>query len=517
MDRQENKAGDALLQDQDRQINLVLSDPGDEEDSIDLGRVFQRMKDTRRLYAWVLLLCMAVGVCAPLLLYQMTEKPLTVSSVVTLTYDLEEGPVADLTAPDGENLDLSMVSSSYVLQSALKGIALSQAITVDQLRKNLSVTRTLTEESVRQQEVLAAMKENKSNGLYEEMANAELNYTNTFVVSLKNGFGDEDARTLIMLQDSELRQLLDRVLTSYNDYMVKTYANLILPDDEVSLIDQEGLDIPEVIIQLQSALRNLYTYCSTQPSSVRAYRSATTGYTLDDLRSNLNVIRQVDAEYLSIYVLTNGIARDRQEVIDNQRYLLQNANVELEEIQENIATTKGLLTSYRNDTILISSSKDGEGSDTAQANTQYYNSLLNTQARNERLLAEKQEEIREIETRISILSSAESSEVTENAEEELQRVFALSENITGQIRDHMQEVMDSTFYTSLTRHSAALGEKKSFLEASMKRVIIGLAVGIVLGVGLWFLAGLLPELMGSERKEDTVPATAEKVKGGKQA
>ena len=81
---------DILPEGQNKQIQLVLNNTG-EEDSIDLGNVFRNMKQKKRLFAWVLVLCLAVGICAPLLLYQFTKPELTVSSVVTLRYEVQIG------------------------------------------------------------------------------------------------------------------------------------------------------------------------------------------------------------------------------------------------------------------------------------------------------------------------------------------------------------------------------------------------------------------------------------------
>jgi len=76
--------------DQGKQINLIVAPPENDAFVIDLRRVFRNMRNRLRIYAWIMVLCFTVGVCAPLLLYQFSKAPLTVSSVVTLTYDLEQ-------------------------------------------------------------------------------------------------------------------------------------------------------------------------------------------------------------------------------------------------------------------------------------------------------------------------------------------------------------------------------------------------------------------------------------------
>ena len=193
----------------DQQIQLVLNNPDTEEDTIDLGAVFHNMKLKSRIFAWVLVLCLLVGICAPLVMYQFTKQPLTVSSVVTLRYEhpvlvqqrnaqgqlvwvvpenAQYEEVSDLTAPDGKDLDLGMVTSSYVLQSALNGMTLSTPITASQLGANLRVRTILTEESQRSREALQGLHEAKNVEAYNRLESTEMKYRNQFVVSLTNGF-----------------------------------------------------------------------------------------------------------------------------------------------------------------------------------------------------------------------------------------------------------------------------------------------------------------------------------------
>ncbi len=135
MDDEKKERRDSLIPsgDRDSRIQVVVNQTRDDSEmEIDLVRVFHNMKLKLRIFAWVILLCLALGLCAPLLMYQFTKAPLTVSSVVTLRYDvvkrsasgqiLSSAPVGDLTAPDGGELDLSQVTASYVLQNALEGL-----------------------------------------------------------------------------------------------------------------------------------------------------------------------------------------------------------------------------------------------------------------------------------------------------------------------------------------------------------------------------------------------------------
>ena len=56
--------GTPLSIEKDSQINVVVNRPDGDEGGIDLLRVFHVMKRKRRVYAWVLILCVVLGLCA---------------------------------------------------------------------------------------------------------------------------------------------------------------------------------------------------------------------------------------------------------------------------------------------------------------------------------------------------------------------------------------------------------------------------------------------------------------------
>ena len=75
MDTLNNQDNQALSINKDSQINLVVNRPiAEDVMEIDLARVFHTMKKKRRVFAWLVLLCFTMGICAPLLLYQLNKK-----------------------------------------------------------------------------------------------------------------------------------------------------------------------------------------------------------------------------------------------------------------------------------------------------------------------------------------------------------------------------------------------------------------------------------------------------------
>ncbi len=539
MDQNERRDDGKLTIDKDAQINVIVNRPETEEMTINLGRVFHNMKLKSHIFAWVLVLCLMAGVCAPLLMYQFNKPMLTVASVVTLRYDIVyaqtadgkliplseyEGdnpelvyvPVADLTAPDGKELDLSLITSAYVLQQAMSGMDLSQPITLGMLRNNISVERVLTDESRQAQELASKMSDDKSSGVYDQMQNVSMKYDCKFVVRLTNGFrpeNDPESRIVYELTDDEIQTLLDRVLSAYNNYLVMTYANMKLPDDEISVIDTENLDILESLELLRTASDDLYEYCDTKSDSVKAYRSYRDGRSLNDWMQTIRTGREVSIDYLYSDVYTNTIVRDRETMITSYQYQLRNAQTKLDTVNENIATTKTILESYKNDEIFVSM-QESDASKATSTTTDYYNELILQQSKNYAQLAALETQIADLKDKIANLSadtsaSAASEQAVSDAEAELEKTIEACRTVYEGVRTHMEELMSSAFYTDYAEHTVPQGKVQNFLSASLKKMIIGGVVGAILACGLWFLAALAPEFQRGRKEENGGKEAAE--------
>ena len=500
----EEKKDPVLSGEGDRQIRLVVDQSSSDEVTIDLGNVFRNMKLKKRVFAWVLVLCLTVDICAPLLMYQFTKTPLTVSSVVTLQYEIpsQNRQVQDLTAPDGTALDLNQITSTYVLQTALDRIPLSKPITVSTLRPNLSIRTILTEESQRTKEMLAGLAEAKNAEAYTRLEEAEITYQNRFQVSLTNGFGEEDSQTKLELTDNELKLLLNQILTVYNEYLVKTYADVRLPEDVFSVIDTAELDILDSLDLLQAGIKSLHAYSEEKTDAVREYRSWKTGRSLNDWMETLDTFRSINVDYLYTLVSENAITRDKAALLTSYKYLLRNAQNDLQKTNEEIEETQKILKNYKNDEIYVAM-QESDAARTTKAATGYYNQLVLQQTKNYTKATELKISAADYAERIARLEATTETEVTEDVEQELAHSLSGAQSLYDQIREHMEELFESPLYTTYSRHSMPQGKQPNFLAASAKKIIIGAVAGVIIACGLWFLAGLAAEFSKSSKEQET--------------
>ena len=507
----------SLSLERDSQINVVVNRSNNADDALDLMGVFHNMKAKGRVYVWVLILCMVVGVCVPLLLYQFGKDNVRVASVVTFDYDVLDTtnplitpspmPVKDLTAPDGSELDVSQITSSYVLQDALRGVTLSEDISIAALRNNISIERMLTEDSRRQQEIAKQMLADKNSAAYAQLQSIKLSYVNQIIVSLSNGFREGDEGDKIYLPDDELRLLLDRILVSYNDYLAMTYADLMLPGDEISVIDTEHLDIMESVDMLRLALANLYDYCDSKSDEIKAYRSYRDGRSLEDLMETLQTARDVNVEYLYSDITASSVAKDREAMIAKYRFQMREAQTKLDVVNEQIAQTAETLKNYKHDQIYVEQ-QDGEGSKTTKITTEYYNKLILEQAANYENATVLEITIDDLKAKIESLQSETAAVDTEKAKVELAAAIKICHEVYTQICDQMEEIYGSSFYTTYANRSAAQGKAPSFLAANMKKMIIGAVLGAFLACGLWFVSAFAAEMKRSGKADANGASTA---------
>ena len=516
----------------DTRINLVLNNAHDSDGYIDMGNVFNNFRKLKRVYAWVLLLCFVACICASLLWYQATQPTLSVSSVVTLDYEvpnpvldpsknnnytpslLEDEtiprfiPVSDLTAPDGSELDLGQITSSYVLQSAISGLQLSQPVTLANLSSNIKIERILTEDSRRKQEVAASMLQDKNSSAYNQIQSIKLDYENQFIVTISNGFGNEDSRVKYYLTNNELRLILDRTLDAYNNYLASTYADITLPTNEFSVINAQALDLPESLDMIRTAIDNLTEYCNGKSDTVRTYRSWRTGFSLNDLVKHLKQVRSIDVDYLYAYVLSNRIAKDPNAMRTSYQYQLRTAQTNLDRINEDIANIQRMLENYKNDEIFISM-QDSDTTKSTTAATNYYNKLVTEQSQNYARAAALETTIANLREKIDLISASAEPTDTQPYTEELESILRSCNTCYTRISTLMQEVTTSAFYTTYAEHSSAEGKSQSFIAGAFKKLAIGAFAGIVIGLGIWFLAALMPEFQDKKKESADAEEVAE--------
>ena len=150
---------------QNQKVEVVVkrdSETGERE--IDLVRVFSNMGKKRRIYAWLIIACMLIGLAAPLLMAELKDRTENVSVVISLLYPEAKNQLA----PDGKPLDMNYLKSSYILQRAIKKTQLSENLPISALERNITIEELLSDATRQKLEVVEKVIDETSKD-YEEV------------------------------------------------------------------------------------------------------------------------------------------------------------------------------------------------------------------------------------------------------------------------------------------------------------------------------------------------------------
>ena len=488
---------------------VVKRDAAAEGTELDLVRVFSNMGKKKRVYAWLVLFCMLVGLAVPLLRAEMAESTESVSAVISFIYP----GAKDGLAPDRTTLDVNYVTSSYILQSAMARTHLSASIPVNALERNISIERLLTEETRQNLEVVEKVI-SEANKDYEKVLDVDYKYDGKYIITLRNGFSvDPDARKKTYLDGSEMAALLNAIIDDYNMYFYDTYLGKELPENDLDSVANTDMDYIERLDAMVSLLNSLSRYCTDETrQEYLEYRSKTDGLSFKEINDVIRLVKTINVDYLYAYVFYNSVTKDKKTMTTKYEYLMKNAERDLGVINGNIKSVAELIAGYKNDSITMAGFDSSEVQ-MGHTVTDYYNELIMEQAGNYSLKEELAEKIASYKDKVEgFTATYTSASQREYVENELDALVNICRSLYELTERHAEEIIDSDSYKSsyMTFVEAQYFGDSFFNASNIKKAVIGMVIGAVLAVAIWGLDALAEEFKrGSAQKEENKEKEAE--------
>lgn len=500
------------VSDKDSKIEVLLKndEPVEHEVELSLLNVFTNMKNSFRLYAWIILLCMTVGLFAPYSILLIKDKTSSVSAVVTYQYSA----ASDGKTPDGSTLDVNILKSSNIIAQAIKKTHLSKEISVDSIAQNISISRMLTDSAKRQIEIMQKMDDAvidmKEPEKYVDFVNGmdTGSYRNQYIVTLSNDFGNE--KSTITLRGNEMAALLNNIIDEYEKYFFDTYDTFTLPNNTIDDISVEELDYIEWLDNMDDILGKLSDYCTSEDHGrYLNYRSKIDGLSFADINRMVNLVRSARVDYLYAYVYYNGLAKDKERILTRFQYSLRELNHSLAVIDENISNGADLIANYRNGNILISRQNVGENETqdiTTKSITEYYNNLILKQADMYGQKSSTELSIDNLNDKIKLFSKpVTSSSKLAIVDVEIIEVNDKCRQLYDLARRHAEEIVESeTYRNSFITDIGATDTSRFFSADLIKKMIIGAAAGVFLGFAMWFVTALTAEWKDADKRATEV-------------
>ena len=456
-----------------KKIDLYINNnEGDSEAGISIMNIFGYMKQRFHIFVFVILITLIIGLLVPVLMYEVKGNKEQAIAVLGLDYNgAEEG-----LAPDGKALDISYIKSSYIIQNALNSVKLHKEVSTALVQANLVITGVLTDGTKQKLEIIDKLEAAKSAEFAKLIQDFSLEYRAQYIISLDNEF--IDGRKKITLSSSDLNHLLAAIVSAYNDYFNETYQDHKLPTNNMEAIDINTLDYLDVLDEVSTFLTSLESYCATKANVIPGFR-ASDGMSFVDLVDVIHTIKESDIDYIYSYIYLNNVSKNYSEQLANYKYQKRQANLELSEVNENIATTKNSI----------------------DVTSDYYNELvLSLTSLNERKSA-LEERITVLDNRITMLEGAPATaEQVNKAESYVASAISNANNIYNIVNNCSNELLSSNAYQNSYMHSIVTSEASS-IKDSLKLFAIGAGAGLFIGVAIWAVDAFILEVRNNKREE----------------
>ena len=475
-----------------KKIDLYINNSHEEEEGISIMNIFANMKKRFHYYVFVLIIGLMIGFLVPSVMYNLRDRKETAVSLVGLDYEgAEEGK-----APDGADLDISYLKSSYIIQNALNNVTLSKQVSVAQVQSNLKITGVLTDETKQKQEVIDKLLQEKNSEYGKLIKEFTLKYRAQYMVSISNAF--YSGSTKIVLPTNDLSRLLNSITASYADYFVETYQDKNLPENRMAAVDVEALDYLDILDLINDSLNYLESYCKTRKDFVSEFRSSD-GVSFDDLIETIDETKREAVENSYAYVSSNNVSKNRDIQLTNYRYQKREAQLRLDEVSESINTVQAAINDYKPDTVVISR-QDGNPPIEVQVTSDYYNELVLR-------LADLNAEKSTLEERIAVLTDRitklEGTPATEEQVAEADRRVTKAVNkakaLYELVYQNSNELLNSNAYKNRYMHSITTYESENVISYA-KLACIGAGIGLATALLVWAIDGFVIEVKNVNKK-----------------
>ena len=166
-----------------KKIDLYINNnQEDQEQGISIMNIFSTLGKRFKIFGWLILCTFLVGLLVPTLIYQFKDKNEQAVSILSLDYaGAEVGK-----DPYGNNLDITYLKSSYIVNNALNNVTLSKKLSTAQVQNNIKITGILTDETKQQKEILDKLLEEKNNEYGKLIQQFVLRYRPQFIITVDN-------------------------------------------------------------------------------------------------------------------------------------------------------------------------------------------------------------------------------------------------------------------------------------------------------------------------------------------
>ena len=484
-----------------KKIDLYINNEKDEEQGISIMNVFSRLRQRFHIYGFVMLIGLLAGLLVPSIMYVTKDRTDQAVAIVGLDYaGAEEG-----LDPKDNELDITYIKSSYVVQTALNNVVLPTKVSASQVQSNLKITGILTEETRQQMDIINKLEEVKNNEYGKLITSFSLKYRAQYIISLKSVFKDSN-NNKTTLSSTDTSRLLNAITDAYNDYFVEAYQEKKLPSNYLEAINETKLDYLDILDQISSSYDYLDGYCQEKNGYLPNFR-ASNGKSFADLSSMIDTIKDNEIDDYYSYIYLNHVSKDKDVQLTNYKIEKREAEYQLDEVNTNIANLQTSIANYKPDKVKVNNT-DGSGTIEVDVYPEaYYQLILDLKSLNE-TKSSLQKRISILSDRIAMLEGPDATdEQKAKAAEYVAKALTNARNTYDLVKDVSSELFASNSYRSRYMHTVSTYTSET-LSSNLKTFALGAGVGLGLGLVIWVADAFILEFRDVKRRNEQLEKEA---------
>lgn len=213
---------------------------------------------------------------------------------------------------------------------------------------------------------------------------------------------------------NEGMRYLEALLEAYKRYFFSRYGYNASLERSVEAIDYEEYDYINSVDVLNDRLLSLRAYLAHLAAQDNTrFVSKQTGHSFSDLVEAVDILRSEDVNWITSYIVSNNMTKDRDNLIDYYRYRIRDAEREMTQETSRLATLNELIEGYVKTDAILAGVLVGDGAleSGTPANYEFsqksemYDSLINSKISCQTAISETQERIALLESRMERLQN----------------------------------------------------------------------------------------------------------------
>lgn len=484
--------------DNEKNVNLILTQNNEEDNSITISfsTIFKQFK--KILSLWLVLAIVGGLITASVsIFFNKTMKTDNITSLVSFNY---QGADQGLD-PNGNEFDVNKIKSPSVIETALSVLDIP-LVNVETIRRNIEINGVIPSDALDEMSLYYKIySSGGSAGLEAVNSMLQIGENPTYyIINFDNNAAGFDIETG--------KKIIDEILIAYQEYFFTLYGYNEALGSSVAIVDYKEYDYPAAVDIFKKIYDDLDDYVRRlQSNDTEEFRSTKTGYSFDDIRRSINILRTADLDSLSSYITINNITNDKEQLLTYYNYRIEELEREEKVLSAELDSLTNSINSYEKDELLIF----GEAADMSDKNysqaSEKYDELIEQKVSVQQQHAAKKQEIEYYNSRIKTF---ENNTNKNNADiEYVDKAFAdLYEktkeliDITTQTSDEYYEnVVFANAFNILVPSSGSVDEVT--LGNSVMHVLIVEAVIFIVLLGYAIISAIIIDAKRKKSAKET--------------